>query len=112
MPRHHVLDVQNRADLLRYQFAIAVGDALRLIDGDADEAGCPPPFTSTSTSSRPSDCATRCATSSIFDATASRIVAKFAEANKKVGFRPLRWLDNSNPIVQGLARTGKDISER
>src|SRR6266699_3421814 len=46
----------------------------------------PPPFTSTSTSSRPSDCATRCATSSILDATGSRIVAKFRRPTKKWAF--------------------------
>src|ERR1019366_2437995 len=62
----------------------------------------PPPLTSTSTSSRPSDCVTCCAISSIFAAIASRIVAGVAIANKKVGFRPLRWLDNSNPSVPCL----------
>src|ERR1035437_9358955 len=55
----------------------------------------PPPLTSTSTSSRPSDCATCCAISSIFAATTSRIVTGIAIPNKKVGVRPLRWLDNS-----------------
>src|ERR1017187_1807814 len=55
----------------------------------------PPPLTSTSTSSRPSDLVTCCAISSIFAAITCRIVVAIAGANKKVGFRPLHWLDNS-----------------
>src|ERR1035441_6112029 len=55
----------------------------------------PPPLTSTSTSSRPSDCATRCAISSIFAATiatTSRIVpdlpppTNFPPPTKKLAF--------------------------
>src|SRR5215472_10824138 len=49
----------------------------------------PPPFTSTSTTSSPSDCATRCATSSIFDATSSPIVADFSRPTKKWAFAHL-----------------------
>src|ERR1035438_4406750 len=49
----------------------------------------PPPLTSTSTSSRPSDCATRCAISSIFAATiatTSRIVPDLPPPTKKWAF--------------------------
>src|ERR1017187_5427431 len=62
----------------------------------------PPPLTSTSTSSRPSDRVTCCAISSIFAATTSRIVTGIAAPKKKVGFRPLTWLDNSNHSVACL----------
>ena len=34
-PRNHVLDVQNRAHVLRNELAIGVRDALRLVDEDA-----------------------------------------------------------------------------
>jgi hypothetical protein len=53
----------------------------------------PTPLTSTSTISIPSDSATLWAISSIFDVTGDCIVARHARANKKVGFRPLLWLD-------------------
>src|ERR1035438_4306831 len=49
----------------------------------------PPPLTSTSTSSRPTDCATRCAISSIFAATiatTSRIVPDLPPPTKKWAF--------------------------
>src|SRR5689334_342302 len=47
---------------------------------------CPPPFTSTSTSSKPSDSATRCAISSILDATDSAIVPDVRKPTKKWAF--------------------------
>src|SRR3954454_2739774 len=47
---------------------------------------CPPPFTSTSTSSKPSDSATRCAISSILDATDSAIVPDVQKPTKKWAF--------------------------
>src|ERR1035438_9306642 len=70
----------------------------------------PPPLTSTSTSSRPSDCVTCCAISSIFTAIASRMAAAIAGANKKVGFRPLDWLDNSIHSVPCLSELRKGES--
>src|SRR6185437_5450584 len=42
--RNHIFDVQNSANLLRNQLAIAVGDAFGLIDRDADEAVVPAAF--------------------------------------------------------------------
>src|ERR1019366_1191184 len=39
MSRHHVFRVQHGTHLLRHQAAIGVGNALRLIDGDAHKPG-------------------------------------------------------------------------
>src|SRR5260221_380594 len=44
----------------------------------------PPPFTSTSTSSIPSDCATRCATSSILDAKSSQMATMREDLASKI----------------------------
>src|SRR5271170_3077486 len=61
----------------------------------------PPPLTSTSTISMPSDCATRCAISSIFDATADCIVPFWLEPTKKWAFA--HWVD---PTFQSHCSTG------
>src|SRR5579872_990556 len=56
----------------------------------------PPPFSSISTISIPSDWATRWAMASIFATIGLLMLAKTLESNKKVGFRPLQEFDTYN----------------
>src|ERR1017187_3314209 len=65
----------------------------------------PPPLTSTSTISMPSESATRCAISSMRDDVACRIMNRTGcPPNKKVGFRPLDRFDTPRTIVQRMGR--------
>src|SRR5581483_702358 len=66
----------------------------------------PPPFTSTSTTSMPSDSATRCAISSILDAIESAIVP-LCEIQQKSGLSPTRLVRHLQPHCTGFSREWK-----
>jgi len=85
--------------LLRDQFAIGVGDAGRLVDRDANRPLVPTAFELDFDQFHASRLLY--ALHDFFDlgCDASRIVPTNVNTNKKVGFRPLHWLDPSTFIV-------------
>src|SRR5262249_25867354 len=93
--RHDVLDVQDRAHLLGNELAVGVGDAGRVVDRDTDET-----VGAAALDLDLDDFHTfrlGQALCDLFDFGRYRFVhrCKCVKSNKKVGFRPLDWLDPS-----------------